>query len=107
MFSMINSNERILPLLRQLGERLREARLARNESQDVFAARIGITRQSLGKMEKGLPSIPIGCWLAASDVLDRLQTWQGVLAEGEDLFARFERERQTRKRAGGKRNGKQ
>ncbi len=105
MLIMINDNEKVLLLLQQLGKRLRKARLARNESQDVFAARIGVTRQSLGKMEKGLASVPIGSWLVASDLLGRLQTWQGVLAESEDLFEQFESRKKVRKRASGKKAG--
>jgi transcriptional regulator with XRE-family HTH domain len=106
MLIMINANEKIQPLLQRLGQRLREARLARNESQEVFAARIGVTRQSLGKMEKGSAVVPIGCWLAASDILGRLQTWEEVLAESEDLFEQFENKKKTRRRAGSKRAGK-
>ncbi len=41
-------------------------------------------RQTYSKMEKGAATVPIGYWLAASDILDRLQTWQGVLLEKED-----------------------
>ncbi len=103
MLSMVDIDEKIGPLLKQLGDRLKEARLVRNESQEVFAARIGLTRQSYSKMEKGIASVPIGYWLVASDILGRLQTWQDVLAEKEDLFEQFERKRLKRKRASGKR----
>lgn len=100
---MINVNDSVDSLLKQLGDRLKQARLARNESQNVFAARIGLTRQSYSKMEKGVASIPIGHWLAASDILDRLQTWQEVLVERDDLFEQFEQQRLKRKRASGTR----
>ena len=96
---MINVNEDVESLLKQLGDRLKRARLACNESQDVFSARIGLTRQSYSKMEKGVASIPIGYWLAVSDILDRLQTWQEVLVEREDLFEQFEQQKLKRKRA--------
>ena len=100
---MNNINCDIESLLKQLGDRLKRARLARNESQDVFAARVGLTRQSYSKMEKGGASISIGYWLAASDILGRLQTWQEVLAERENLFEQFEQKKLKRKRASGKR----
>jgi len=93
-------------LLQQLGERLRDARLARNESQELFAQRLGITRQSYGKMEKGLPQTPIGNWLAATAILGRLADWQGILAAPEDLFAQLERNKSKRQRSGPKRQGK-
>ena len=101
---MININ--IEPTLEQLADRLKKARLARNESQEVFGARLGLTRQTYSKMEKGVPSVPIGYWLVASEILDRLQTWQEVLAEKEDLFEQFQRKKLKRKRASRKRVGK-
>lgn len=100
---MINENSEENAILLQLADRLKEARLARNESQEVFAARLGITRQSYSKMEKGIASVPIGYWLSASKILGRLQSWQTVLEERENLFARFDRQTTKRKRAGGRR----
>ncbi|MDF1593853.1 MAG: helix-turn-helix transcriptional regulator [Desulfobacterales bacterium] len=100
MFNNKNSVESILQLL---GERLREARLARNESQEVFAQRLGLTRQSYSRMEKGFPQTLIGNWLAASLILDRLDGWQDVLAPKEDLFAKFEKKGSKRQRSGGRR----
>ena len=100
---MINVN--IEHILEQLADRLRKARLARNESQEVFGARIGLTRQTYSKMEKGGASVAIGYWLSASEILDRLHTWQEVLVEKDDLFEQFERKRMQRKRAGGRRIG--
>ncbi len=100
---MINKNISIEATLKQLGERLRQARLARNESQDFFAQRLCLSRQSYSKMEKGSPQTPIGNWLAASSILDRLGDWQNVLADQEDLFAKFEKEISRRQRAGGNR----
>lgn len=94
----INGQERIL--LAQLAQRLRQARLQRNESQAVFAARLGLSRQSYSKMENGAATIPIGTWLAASALLGRLTTWEGVLVEQENLFERFEQQKNVRKRAG-------
>ncbi len=107
MLNMINLNSDIDVVLKQLGDRLKEARLARNESQDLFAQRLGITRQSYSKMEKGLPGTPIGNWLAASTILGRLGGWQDVLAAEEDLFKQFDRTRERRQRAGGRRKEKE
>lgn len=101
---MINENLDPESLLKQLGARLKEARLSRNESQEQFSQRLGISRQSYSKMEKGSPQTAIGNWLEASGVLGRLQSWQDVLAEPEDLFMQFEKEKKGRRRAGRKRN---
>jgi len=106
MLSMNNKQEEISRLLKEVGDRLKAARLARNESQEVFAARIGLTRQSYSKMEKGTASVPIGSWLAASGILNRLDTWQGVLAEKTDLFAEFERKQLARQKASSRKSGK-
>jgi len=93
-------------MIRLFGERLKEARLARNESQEVFAQRLGLTRQSYSRMEKGSPQTSIGNWLAASSILERLNGWQEVLAPKEDLFMKFEKKSSKRQRAGGRRKKK-
>lgn len=103
---MFNNKINIEALLKQLGLRLKEARLARNESQELFAQRLGLTRQSYSRMEKGSPQTLIGNWLTASSILGRLDDWKDVLAEKEDLFAKFEKKNSKRQRAGGKRKRK-
>ncbi len=103
---MINNNPDIESLLKQLGQRLKETRLSRNESQEVFAQRLGLTRQSYSRMEKGSFQTLIGNWLAASSILGRLDDWQEILAEKENLFAKFEKKSSKRQRAGGKRKKK-
>ena len=103
---MFNNKVSTESLLLLLGERLREARLARNESQELFAQRLGLTRQSYSRMEKGSPQTLIGNWLAASSIIGRLNDWQDVLAPKEDLFAKFEKKSSKRQRAGGRRKKK-
>jgi transcriptional regulator with XRE-family HTH domain len=103
---MVNNYDEISALLKRLGHRLKGARLARNESQEIFAERLGITRQSYSRMERGLGKTQLINWLRASSILGRLGDWQELLAEKEDLFARYERSKNTRKRAGSKRKGK-
>ena len=100
---MFNNKNRIESLLVLLGARLKEARLARNESQELFAQRLGLTRQSYSRMEKGSPQTLIGNWLAACSILGRLDGWQEVLAPKEDLFAKFDKKSSKRRRAGGRR----
>ena len=103
---MITNEQNVGSLLLLLGERLKEARLARNESQELFAQRLGLTRQSYSKMERGSPHTLIGKWLEASSILSRLDGWQEVLAPKEDLFAKFQRKTSKRQRAGGRRKKK-
>ncbi len=90
-------------LLTELGNRLKQARLARNESQELFSSRLGISRQSFAKMEKGDPAIAIGHWLNASQLLGKLLSWQSVLQSEENLFDQFEQSQSSRQRAGKKR----
>lgn len=74
-----------------LGSRLRQERLIRNESQRVFASRIGTTIPTLLKMEKGDPTVQFGLWVNALDILDRLSDLGHVLEPQEDLFAKYDR----------------
>ena len=101
---MFNKEIEIESLLKRLGQRLKAARLARNESQALFAQRIGLTRQSYSRMEKGSPQTLIGNWLAAGSILGRLDDWKDILAEKEDLFAKYEKKTSQRQRAGTMRN---
>lgn len=102
---MFNNEETISNVLEQLGERLKAARLARNESQELFAKRLGLSRQSYSRMEQGSGQTQLINWLRASSVLGLLGDWQDLLVEKEDLFSRFEQAKNPRQRAGGKWRG--
>lgn len=106
MFHMFNINTNTELLLKQLGQRLKEARLARNESQELFAQRLGLTRQTFSRMEKGSPKTPIGHWIDACSILGMLDGWQDILAENENLFVRFEKRSNKQQRASGNRKKK-
>lgn len=75
--------------LKDLGARLRRERLQRNETQSVFAARLGISVPTFHKMESGDPKVLIGHWIAALDLLDRAHEIDGLLME-KDLFELYE-----------------
>jgi len=75
--------------LKNLGARLRGVRLGRNESQAVFAARIGVSVPTFRKMESGDRTVLIGHWLTALEVLDRAGDLDSLLPETEDLFAKY------------------
>ena len=55
--------------LTELGARLRLARLRRKYSAATVAARAGITRVTLGKIEKGLPGCSLGAYANVLRVL--------------------------------------
>jgi transcriptional regulator with XRE-family HTH domain len=77
--------------LKNLGQRLKTARLARNDSQKEFAWRIGVSIPTLQNMEQGKPTVAIGTWIKALNVLDRLDDMDRLLAPEESLFAQHER----------------
>lgn len=52
-----------------LGQRLKDARLRRHFSAETVAARAGITRQTLSKIEAGAPSVTMGNYFQVLAVL--------------------------------------
>lgn len=85
--------------LLNLGARLRDERLRRDETQKVFAARIGVSVPTLHNMEAGDPGVTIGHWIAALDVLDRTADIDALLAPArEDLFAKYDLMNSPRRR---------
>ena len=85
MFS-VNSEKKLV----QLGRRLREARLTRNEPQREFAVRLGVSIPTLRKMETGDPSVSIGLWIDALELLNCLEDIDQLLAPRQSLFEQYE-----------------
>jgi transcriptional regulator with XRE-family HTH domain len=78
----------VIRLLRTWGERLRDARIERNDSMKVFGARIGASEGTVRDMERGARTVQIGTWLNALSALDRLEELGGVLEPRESLIDR-------------------
>lgn len=93
---IINGEEKIL--LIALGERLRSMRLQRNEKQGRFAQRIGISRMTYAKLEKGDPTVAIGYWIRVTFLLDCAHEWDSLLQQ-QDLFALYDFQQSQQKRA--------
>ncbi len=88
------------PVLQQLGDRLRAERVARNESQTRFAARIGVSVPTLRRMEQGDATAQIGHWLTALTLLGRIAEAETLLAPHYSLFdAAAQAEKPIRQRA--------
>ena len=51
-------------ILRRLGDNLTTARRRRRLRQEDVAKRVGCTRQTVARMERGDPSVGMGNWLA-------------------------------------------
>jgi len=89
--------------LTALGTRLREERLRLNETQKVFAARIGVSVPTLYKMESGSHRVALGHWAEALDLLGRVEDLDKLLASKESLFDKYERtQKPKRQRASSK-----
>lgn len=59
----------VLKQLVALGERMRLARLRRRITADLFSERMGVSRETLRRLEKGDPTIAMGTYVRALRVL--------------------------------------
>lgn len=80
--------------LAQLGARLRAARIARDESMQLFAQRIGISVPTLRAMERGADTVQIKHWANALWALDRLQDLTAVLTAADSPLDRARQQAQ-------------
>ena len=74
--------------LAQLGRRLRDARLARNDTMAVFGVRLGVSERTVRAMERGAATVQIGTWVAALWILDRLDGLDALIASRDSLLDR-------------------
>lgn len=70
--------------LTAVGDRLRLARLRRGMSASLFAQRVGISRDTLHRLEKGDPTIALGTYARALRVLG-LERDLDALARDDEL----------------------
>lgn len=73
----------VLRQLNALGERLRLARLRRKLSTELFAERMGVSRETLRRLEKGDPTIAMGTYMRALRVLGLEQDIDAVARDDE------------------------
>ena len=71
-----------------LGNNLRQARKQRFPNDDLraFALRIGVSRATLQRMEKGELSVTLGKYYRAAQLLDLSQPFEALLKPQESLF---------------------
>lgn len=74
--------------LQEIGANLRGARKKRYPGDDLaaFALRIGVSRSTLQKMEKGDLSVATGKYYRAAAILGLTNTFDGLLRAEESLF---------------------
>lgn len=66
---------------RELGERMRLARLRRKLSTVLFAERMGVSRETLRRLESGDPNIAFGTYLRALRVLGLDKDVDGIASD--------------------------
>jgi len=81
-----------------LAVRLRHLRIQQGETQERFAERLGVSRQTYAKLENGNPATSIGLWIKASLLLNRSDDWDALLKERANLFEQFEHQQQSPRR---------
>jgi DNA-binding XRE family transcriptional regulator len=72
--------------LAELGRRIRELRITRGESQELFGSRIGVSRPTVKAIEKGEPTVQVGHWMAACWALNRLGDMRESFKESVHLL---------------------
>lgn len=78
--------------VQRMGLALRAARIEAGQTQDEFAARIGVSRWTVAAMEKDGSKVSLGAWLKAGTLLDLMDSWDNVFQKEDDPFARYDRE---------------
>jgi len=75
--------------LSALGERLRAARLRRRVSQGEIAARVGVSRATIARLERGDPNVAVGVLTRALGVLG-LEADLDLLAANDEIGRRLQ-----------------
>lgn len=71
--------------LKIMGEQIKLARLRRNLSSELVAARAGISRSSVWKVEKGDPSVAIGIYAAVLHALNNMDDDLLSIAKDDEM----------------------
>lgn len=81
-------------ITKRMGFEMRKARQLKQDRQKDLAARMGVSRLTVMKMEKGeteATRIPLGTWLKAAEHLGLLNTWENVMTIREDPFEAYDK----------------
>ncbi len=72
-------------ILAQMGLQIKYARLRRKLSAELVAERAGISRATLVSIEKGMPSVAIGCYAAVLHALNYMDKDLLLIAKDDEL----------------------
>ena len=74
-----------LNILEQMGLQIKYARLRRKISAEIVAERAGISRAPLCAIEKGSPSVAMGCYAAVLHALNYMDKDLLLVAKDDEL----------------------
>lgn len=74
-----------LNILEQMGLQIKYARLRRKISAEIVAERAGISRATLCAIEKGSPSVAMGCYAAVLHALKYMDKDLLLVAKDDEL----------------------
>ena len=92
-----------LEILEQMGMQIKYARLRRKIPAELVAERAGISRATLVAVEKGSPSVAMGCYAAVLHALNYMDKDLLLIAKDDELGRKLQdlnlpvRKRVTRK----------
>jgi transcriptional regulator with XRE-family HTH domain len=87
----------IRDIIRSMGLQMRKARQSKKDRQKDLAARMGVSRLTVMKMEKGGKEacrVPLETWLKASEHLGLLESWRDIMKLQEDPFDLYDKQLQ-------------
>ncbi|MDR1881200.1 MAG: helix-turn-helix domain-containing protein [Prevotella sp.] len=85
-------------IVRQIGEFVRHYRMEQNKTQDILAKEAGISRSTLGLLERG-ETVTIATLIRVLRVLDQLQVFDGftiIFQQSPLLLAKAEKKKRQR-----------
>jgi transcriptional regulator with XRE-family HTH domain len=85
-------NERFMAL----GQRIRDARIARNEKQARFAARLGVSTATLAKLERGETTVSLDLLGRVLDLLGHAEDLDALLPAKRGIFDRLDATQEAR-----------
>ncbi len=74
-----------ITILEQMGLQIKYARLRRKLSSELVAERAGISRATLCAIEKGAPSVAVGCYASVLHALNYMDKDLLLVAKDDEL----------------------
>ena len=92
-----NSSDKVLRFLVSIGDNLKTARIRRKFSLEEAAEKIGTSKSSVIRMEKGDMSVKVGVYISAAEVYQALDTVSFLEPEKDIIGLSLEKQRQPKR----------